>query len=58
MDIETQVQNLDEAVCISQCTNTLGKSIIPTVLPPAMAIKQGSLDSLTFVWQPVEENEN
>ena len=32
----TQVQILDDAVCISQRANTLGKCTDPTILPPAM----------------------
>ena len=28
--------NLDEADCISQSTNTLGKGMNPIILPPAM----------------------
>ena len=32
----TRVQYLDEAVCISDSTNTLGKGMNPTTLPPAM----------------------
>ena len=33
MDSDTQVQILDEADCISQSTNTLGKGINPLILP-------------------------
>ena len=36
MDIESSVQILDEAVCISCKTNTLRKGKNPTILPPAM----------------------
>ena len=36
MDMETRVQILDEADCISHSTNTLGKGINPIILPPAM----------------------
>ena len=36
MDTAAQVQILDEAVCILHSTNTLGKSMNPTILPPAM----------------------
>ena len=36
-DDETQIQFLDEAVCISLCANTLGKGMNPTVhLLPAI----------------------
>ena len=30
------VQTLDETDCISLCTNTLGKGMNPTILPPVM----------------------
>ena len=30
------VQTLENAVCISHSTNTLGKGMYPTILPPAM----------------------
>ena len=36
MGTVTQVQILDDAVCISQSTDTLGKGMNPTILPPAM----------------------
>ena len=36
MDTATQVQNLDEAVCISHCTNILRKGMNPTILLLAM----------------------
>ena len=36
MDIVTQVQILDKADCISNCTNTLGKGVNPTILSPTM----------------------
>ena len=36
MDIVTQVQILDEAVCISYSTNTIEKDINSTILPTAM----------------------
>ena len=36
MDTETRVQILDEIYCISHSTNTLGKSMNPIILPPAM----------------------
>ena len=32
----TRVQDLDEAVCISHSTNTLGKGMNPAILPQAM----------------------
>ena len=36
MNTLTRVQNLDEAVSIAHCTNTLVKDMNPTILPPAM----------------------
>ena len=36
MDTVTQVQILDETVCISHRSNTLGKGMNPIILPPAM----------------------
>ena len=36
MDMVTQVQILDKAVCILFCTNTLGKGMNLTILFPAM----------------------
>ena len=35
MDMAHQVQNLDKAVCISYGTDTLGKDMNPTILPPS-----------------------
>ena len=35
-DTATRVQILDETDCISHSTNTLGKSVNPIILPPAM----------------------
>ena len=34
MKLATQVQILDEAVCILLCTNTLRKGMNPSVYPP------------------------
>ena len=36
MDMATQVQILDEAVCISYSANTIVKGMNPTILPPLM----------------------
>ena len=36
MDTATRVQILDETDGISHNTNTLGKGMNPTILPPAM----------------------
>ena len=36
MDTATRVQILDEADCISHCTNTLGKGMNPIILPQSM----------------------
>ena len=54
----TEVQILDEAVCISHSTNTLGKGVHPTILSPDMGKWSGRLDFLTLVWKPVWEKEN
>ena len=37
IDTSTRVQILNEAVCISDCINTLGKGIHPTILSSAMS---------------------
>ena len=47
----TRVQVLDEAVCISHCTNNLGMN--PINLPLAMDKKWGKLGALIFVGQQV-----
>ena len=36
MDSVTQVQNLDEAICISYSVKAFGKGMHPTSLPPAV----------------------
>ena len=66
MDMATQVQILDEADCISQSTNTLGKGMNPIILPPAMGkivgqagfVSLGEATSLgegkTSVFKPVK----
>ena len=36
MELSIRVQILNEAVCISHCTNTLGKGLNPTIPLPAM----------------------
>ena len=36
MEMVTLVQILDEAVCISLCTNALGKSMNSSLLPSAI----------------------
>ena len=36
MDTTARVQILDETNCVSHSTNTLGKGMNPTILPPAM----------------------
>ena len=45
MDTMIQVQFLDEAVCILDHTNTFGKGMNPTILPPNMG-------SLNLIRQP------
>ena len=54
MDAAIRVQILDEADCISHCTNSLGKDMNPSILPPAIS----RLNFLTLVWQLVYEKEN
>ena len=39
MDMVIRVQILNEAVYNSQSTNTLGKGMNPSILPPAMSKK-------------------
>ena len=53
IDTAIQVQILGKAVCISYKTNTLGNGMNPSILLPAMGKLEGSLVSLTLVWQPV-----
>ena len=36
MNMATEFQIMDDAVCISQSANTLGKGMNPTILLPAM----------------------
>ena len=36
MELTTQVQILDVAVCFSLCTNALQKGMNPSLFPPAM----------------------
>ena len=38
MNMETQVQILDETVCISHSTHILGKGMYPIILPSAVSI--------------------
>ena len=48
MDTTTRVQILNESVCISHSSNTLGKVMKPAILPPAMGkmVTQTGLFSL------------
>ena len=39
MDTETQVQILDDAVCISHSVDIIGKCMNATILPPDMGKK-------------------
>ena len=48
MNTAIQVQTLDEAVCISLSTNTLGKGMNPTILPPAMGKIIGQIGLFSF----------
>ena len=43
------VQVLDQSVSILHSTNSFGKGMNPTILPPAMGKQSGSLFSLTFM---------
>ena len=58
MDTATRVQILDQTDCISHCVNTLGKSMNPIILLPAMGKQQDRLGSLALVRQLVQEKEN
>ena len=53
-----QVQILDETDSLSHITNTLGKCMSPTTLPPASGNYSDRVVSLTLVWKPVGEKEN
>ena len=44
MDTVTRVQILDEAVCISHSTNTIGKGMYPTILTPVMKNSKAAKD--------------
>ena len=55
MELMSQAQILDEAVCISLGANTFGKGMNPSVLPPAMSEEQDRLGSFALVRQPGEE---
>ena len=57
MDTATRVQILDEADCISQSINTLGKGMNPLIFHPAMGKYQGRLGSSAWIRQPVLEKE-
>ena len=58
MELVTQVQILDKAVCISLYANTFPKGINQSVLSSALGKYLGRLISLTLVRQPVSEKEN
>ena len=58
MDLATQVQILNKAVCISYYANTFAKGMNPTVLSTTMGKLKSRLGSLTSVWQLVVEREN
>ena len=57
MDTEPRVQILNEADCIKHRSNTLGKSMYPVILPPAMDKLLSGLDSLAFARQTFLKNE-
>ena len=50
-----QYPTQDEAVCISHSTNTLGKSMIPTIF---LSKQEGRLSYLALVWQRIKVKEN
>ena len=52
-----RVQILNEAVCISHSTNTLGKGMKLIILLPARDKEWDRQRSLTLVRQPVKEKE-
>ena len=58
MDTNTQVQILDDVLCISNSSNNLGKGMQLTVLYSAIGKQLASLDSLTSLWKPFKEKKN
>ena len=50
MELGTQDQILDEAVCVSLFTNFLGKGMTQSLVPPVLV---GQIWSLAFIKQPV-----
>ena len=58
MDKAIWVQILDKIIFISHQSNTFGKCMNPTLLPPVMGKQQSRLGSSTMVWQLVKEKEN
>ena len=57
MDLMTQDQILDTAVCISHHTYTFGKGMNSS-LQPSMGKQSSKMDSLVLVWQPAWKKEN
>ena len=53
IELVTRVQIVDEAVCISLCTNTLKKGMNSSALLSAVGKLKGRLGSLALVKQPV-----
>ena len=51
MDLVTQVQTLDEAVCIFICANDLGKGMNLSLASQTM----GKMGSLGLIWQLVKK---
>ena len=58
MDTATRVQILDDTDLISYSTNTLGISMNPITLPPAVDKELDRQSYLSLVRQPVYEKEN
>ena len=54
MDVTTQVQNPDEAVCVSFHSNALGKGVDPSLLTPAMSKSLDRMGSLVLVLVQLE----
>ena len=58
MELAIQIQNLDEAVCISHCDNNFGKDMNPSFLPSVIGKYKSRQDYLAMVRQPVCEKKN
>ena len=54
MDTATQVQNLDEAVCISYSANVFVKSMNLSIPPPALTLVRQSVYNENSKFKPVK----